>query len=218
MYRGRKGFGTKLPTGFSHCKIIKTSLSIRSKLDFKARQFQLRRFNFNQGFAKSSAFKLCRFHFIGQVSYILTYGRGNRQSPTGLFSFIMVSYLGQTLPRRYGQQGSILFRARKYNTKHHPKILVGNWAHSSIFLHMKKWTRSSGPRDSGFESLLRPTVFSLQRKINKHFYVAEFAGKAQWCKPSPMVTLRVHPSPLNCKNEYLVFALSWDEHSQLWAS
>ena len=30
-----------------------------------------------------------------------------------------------------------------------------------------------------------------------------FAGNANWAEPSPLFAHRAHPSPLNCKNEYL---------------
>ena len=34
-----------------------------------------------------------------------------------------------------------------------------------------------------------------------------FAGSAHWAEPSPLFAHRARPTPLSCKNEYLVLAL-----------
>ena len=74
---------------------------IRSKRGLRARQFQLFRVLItDHGFAKSSACRLYRFYFIGQLSHFPTYWTYNRQSPTRLFdcmwdrSFQTVSEVG----------------------------------------------------------------------------------------------------------------------------
>ena len=37
--------------------------------------------------------------------------------------------------------------------------------------------------------------------------MAKFVGNAHWAEPSPLVAIRARPTPLKCKNEYLVLAL-----------
>ena len=37
--------------------------------------------------------------------------------------------------------------------------------------------------------------------------MAQFAGNANWAEPSPLFAHRARPTPLKCKNEYLVLAL-----------
>ena len=37
--------------------------------------------------------------------------------------------------------------------------------------------------------------------------MAQFAGNAHWAEPSPVFALRARPTPLKCKNEYLLLAL-----------
>ena len=49
--------------------------------------------------------------------------------------------------------------------------------------------------------------FPLGKKMNRHCYVAQFAGNAHWAEPSPLFGYRARPSLLNCENEYLVLAL-----------
>ena len=37
--------------------------------------------------------------------------------------------------------------------------------------------------------------------------VAQFFGNAHWAEPSPLFVHRARPNPLECQNEYLLFAL-----------
>ena len=81
------------------CKIAKSRVSpkgrtVEIRICLKSRRFQLRRSE--QGFAKSSAFKLYRFHFISQVTGFPVYWRDNRQFPVRLFfsQVILTSFHG----------------------------------------------------------------------------------------------------------------------------
>ena len=75
---------------------------------------------------------------------------------------------------------------------------------------------------------LGPTGYSLIKEINRHCQVAQFAGNAHRAEPSPLFAQRARPSPLNCKNDYLVLVLgkkvlkkakeSGDERPRLRAS
>ena len=62
----------------------------------------------------------------------------------------------------------------------------------------------SGLRGPRFKTRLGQLVFSLGKENNLHYYVAQFNGNAHWAEPPPLFTLRVFPTPLKCKNEYLV--------------
>ena len=59
--------------------------------------------------------------------------------------------------------------------------------------------RNGGPRSPGFEIRLGQLVFPLGKEINRHCWVAHFAGDAHWTEPSPLFANRARPSPLKCK-------------------
>ena len=44
--------------------------------------------------------------------------------------------------------------------------------------------------------------------------MAQFAGSAHWAELSPLFAHRARPTPLNCKNEYLVLALGEETAAQ----
>ena len=44
--------------------------------------------------------------------------------------------------------------------------------------------------------------------------MAQFVGNAYWVKSSPVFAYRARPSPLNCKNDYLVIALQEETAAQ----
>ena len=51
-------------------------------------------------------------------------------------------------------------------------------------------------------------------------FSAQFAGNAHWAEPSPVFAHRARPTPLKCKNEYLVLALGEETAAQVvvvWA-
>ena len=61
-----------------------------------------------------------------------------------------------------------------------------------------------------FETRLCHLDFPLGKDINPHCWVTlrgAFAGNGHWAEPSPLFALRARPTPLKCKNEYLVLAL-----------
>ena len=66
-------------------------------------------------------------------------------------------------------------------------------------------------------------VFPLGKEINRHCNVAQFAGNAHWAEPLPLFVHRAHPTPLKCKNEYLVLppgeetAVQTEVGSIVWA-
>ena len=51
----------------------------------------------------------------------------------------------------------------------------------------------------------------LRRKL---IGTAKFAENAHWAEPSPLFAHMAHPSPLKCKNEYLVLALGEETAAQ----
>ena len=58
-----------------------------------------------------------------------------------------------------------------------------------------------------FETRLCHLVFPLGKEISRHCSVAQFAGNVHWAEPSPLFAHRARPTPLKCKNEYMVLAL-----------
>ena len=64
-----------------------------------------------------------------------------------------------------------------------------------------------GLRGSGFKIRLCHMVFPFGKEINRHCQVAYFSGNAHYAELSLLFAHRARPTPLECKNEYLVLAL-----------